>query len=51
MSVLGTCWAQAILGKRLILENKAQIRKIRLVGKATRVEESACKGGKNVRRA
>jgi hypothetical protein len=48
------CWGlvgwRPILWKRLILENKAQIRKIQLAGKATRAEESARKGGKHVRR-
>jgi hypothetical protein len=49
------CWGpvgrRPILGKRLILENKVQIRKIQLAGKETRAEESACKGGKHVRHA
>jgi hypothetical protein len=38
-----------ILGKRPILENKEQIRKIQLARKEACVEERACKGGKNVR--
>jgi len=39
------------LGKRLILENKVQIRETMLAEKETHVEESACKGGKHARNA
>jgi hypothetical protein len=52
LTIYETCvvvGCRTILGKRIILENKAQIRKIQLAGKAARVEESAHKRGKHAR--